>query len=218
MTGGRRSSKTPPPLELEPGHPFRSESETREDPESKVSPKSRRLGALIAVLIAVAVLILIRTEQAGPPSAPAAAPGFPDAALAPSQAPGPTPPAQVEAAEAAAPNDTPDNRKTGEEGALSPSRTAVRLYGNARVRPLYDRYGNALEGVEISQVSPGSFWQELGIDDGDVILELNGKLIDSPAATVELMNQFSRGYVLNLRIRTREGVERFIDYRTPARP
>ena len=183
-----------------------------------MSSKSRRLGALIAVLIAVAVLILIRTEQAGPPSAPAAAPGFPEAALAPSQAPGPTPPAQVEAAEVAAPNDTTDNRKTGEEGALSPSRTAVRLYGNARVRPLYDRYGNALEGVEISQVSPGSFWQELGIDDGDVILELNGKLIDSPAASVELMNQFSRGYVLNLRIRTREGVERFIDYRTPARP
>jgi S1-C subfamily serine protease len=70
----------------------------------------------------------------------------------------------------------------------------------------------------VSGVAPGSFWDELGIDDGDVILELNGELINTPAASVELMNQFSRGYVLNLRLRTAEGNERFIDYRTPSEP
>jgi hypothetical protein len=43
-------------------------------------------------------------------------------------------------------------------------------------------------------------------------------MIDSPEASVELMNQFSRGYVLNLRVRTAEGRERFIDYRTPLDP
>ena len=51
-----------------------------------------------------------------------------------------------------------------------------------------------------------------------MILELNGYLIDSAAASVELMNQFSRGYVLNLRLRTNEGRERFIDYRMPELP
>ena len=107
---------------------------------------------------------------------------------------------------------------TGDEEALSPTRTAVRLYGNAKVRPLYNLHDNTIAGVEISNVVPGSFWDELGVGDGDVILELNGELIDSPAASVELMNQFSRGFVLNLRLRTAEGLERFIDYRTPSLP
>ena len=108
-----------------------------------------------------------------------------------------------------------DNVKTGEEGALSPTRTAVRLYGSARVKPLYNLHDSTLNGVQISNVTPGSFWEELGVEDGDIILELNGELIDTPAASVKLMNQMSRGYVLNLRLRTPEGNERFIDYRTP---
>ena len=111
-----------------------------------------------------------------------------------------------------------ENTVTGEEGALSPTRTGVRLYGNARIKPLYNLHDDAIDGVQISDLSPGSFWQELGIEDGDVIVELNGQLIDSPAASVELMNQISRGYVLNLRLRSAEGRERFIDYRTPDLP
>ncbi|MCS5637031.1 MAG: hypothetical protein NZ990_10980 [Myxococcota bacterium] len=107
---------------------------------------------------------------------------------------------------------------TGDEEALSPTRTAVRLYGNAKVRPLYNLHDNTIAGVEISNVAPGSFWDELGVGNGDVILELNGEVIDTPAASVELMNQFSRGFVLNLRLRTAEGLERFIDYRTPPLP
>jgi len=108
--------------------------------------------------------------------------------------------------------------KTGDEEALSPTRTAVRLYGNAKVRPLYNLQDDAIAGVQISNIAPGSFWEELGVEDGDIILELNGEVIDTPAASVNLMNQFSRGFVLNLRLRTAEGVERFIDYRTPSVP
>jgi membrane-associated protease RseP (regulator of RpoE activity) len=112
----------------------------------------------------------------------------------------------------------PDNVKTGEEGALSPTRTGVRLYGDAKIKPLYNLHNNEIGGVQVSHITPGSFWQELGIDEGDVILELNGELIDTPAASIDLMNQFSRGYVLNVRLRTIEGRERFIDYRTPEIP
>ncbi|HIF98401.1 MAG TPA: hypothetical protein EYQ54_15500 [Myxococcales bacterium] len=112
----------------------------------------------------------------------------------------------------------PENVKTGEEGALSPTRTGVRLYGDAKIKPLYNLHNNEIGGVQVSNITPGSFWQELGIDEGDVILELNGELIDTPAASIDLMNQFSRGYVLNVRLRTTEGRERFIDYRTPELP
>jgi membrane-associated protease RseP (regulator of RpoE activity) len=112
----------------------------------------------------------------------------------------------------------PENVKTGEEGALSPTRTGVRLYGDAKIKPLYNLHNNEIGGVQVSNITPGSFWQELGIDEGDVILELNGELINTPTSSVDLMNQFSRAYVLNVRLRTAEGRERFIDYRTPEIP
>ena len=129
----------------------------------------------------------------------------------------PTPPPPI-APSPLPPDPGNENVRTGEEGALSPKRTAVRLYANARVKPLYDLRSNEVSGVAISEIDPGSFWEELGVEDGDVVVELNGQMIDSPAASVELMNQFSRGYVLNLRLRTPEGRERFIDYRTPQDP
>lgn len=101
------------------------------------------------------------------------------------------------------------------DDALSPSRTSVRLYTDARVRPIYDLSTNEVQGVQILEVEPGSFWQEIGVESHDTIVELNGELIDSPNATVALMNALSRGYVLSLRIRDTDGRERFIDYRTP---
>ena len=101
------------------------------------------------------------------------------------------------------------------EEALRQSRTPVRLYADARVRPIYDLATNQVQGVQILEVKPGSFWQRIGVESHDVILELNGQLIDSPNATVALMNDISSGHILSLRVRNVEGRERFIDYRTP---
>jgi hypothetical protein len=188
-----------------------------------VSRKSLSVLVLVAALATV-VWALLRPEEATGPEAtasrtapavttkPSSETSAPQAAKIPASprpesAHSPMPPAPLSA-----------ETQTGEEGALSPARTKVRLYGNARIKPLYNLRNNEIDGVEVSGVVPGSFWDELGIDDGDVILELNGELINSPAASVTLMNQFSRGYVLNLRLRTTEGNERFIDYRTPAEP
>lgn len=98
---------------------------------------------------------------------------------------------------------------------LRQSRTPVRLYADARVRPIYDLTTNQVQGVQILEVEPGSFWQRIGVQSHDVILELNGELIDSPNATVALMNDISSGHILSLRVRNVEGRERFIDYRTP---
>ena len=130
----------------------------------------------------------VNTAPDQPPTAPRSAPSPPTALAEP----------------------TPES-----DDALSPSRTSVRLYADARVRPIYDLKTNEVEGVQILQVEPGSFWQEIGVQSHDTILELNGELIDSPNATVALMNALSRGYVLSLRIRDTDGRERFIDYRTP---
>lgn len=186
-----------------------------------MSRKSLSFLLLAAALVAAAWVIL-RPGETNAPGTPSLRPPATGAAKPSSATSAPGTPAISRPEEttslAPSPPPLPENVKTGEEGALSPARTKVRLYGNARIKPLYNLRNNEIDGVQVSGVAPGSFWDELGIDDGDVILELNGELINTPAASVELMNQFSRGYVLNLRLRTAEGNERFIDYRTPSEP
>ena len=186
-----------------------------------MSRASLRSLILAAILVAFCAALLLRGGSDEPPVEHPVQHARPSAESA-------VAPAPVEEREGADSQQTPiqplddepapplaDNVKTGEEGALSPTRTAVRLYGNARVKPLYNLHDSTLNGVQISNVTPGSFWEELGIEEGDIILELNGELIDTPAASVKLMNEISRAYVLNLRLQTLEGNQRFIDYRTP---
>ena len=193
--------------------------------EKNVSRKSLIFLLSTLTLLAIMGLFLLFESAEGPEPAQRAGTSAKVKGAAPltmtaSGAPRPT--AQPLAKAAKTPSEAsqplPDNVKNGEEGALSPTRTGVRLYGDARIKPLYNLHNHELGGVQVKNITPGSFWEELGIDEGDVILELNGDLINSPTASVNLMNQFSRGYVLNLRLRTHEGVERFIDYRTPGFP
>ena len=97
--------------------------------------------------------------------------------------------------------------------AIQEARTPVRLYRDARVKPVYDLVTNQVEGVRILDVQPGSFWAEMGLRSQDVILEFNGSLVDSPASTVALMKAMSQGQVLSLRLRANNGEERFAEYR-----
>lgn len=187
----------------------------------EVSRASLRNLILAAILVAFCVALLLRGGSDEPTVDHPVQRSRPSAESAIAPAPVETPettssePTPTRRFDDGPPPPQADNVKTGEEGALSPTRTAVRLYGNARVKPLYNLHDSTLNGVQISNVTPGSFWEELGVEDGDIILELNGELIDTPAASVKLMNEISRAYVLNLRLQTLEGNERFIDYRTP---
>jgi len=94
--------------------------------------------------------------------------------------------------------------------ALSPERTPTRLYAEARVRPLYAN--EDLQGVQILGVVPGSFWEEVGFRNGDVVLEVNGELVDDPSASVYLMNSLSREYELIVRVRGENGYERILQH------
>lgn len=101
-----------------------------------------------------------------------------------------------------------------DQEALSRERAPTRLYAEARVRPLYAN--EDLRGVQILGVTPGSFWDEVGFRDGDVVLEVNGELVDDPSASVYLMNSLSREYELILRVRGEDGYERILQHLSPA--
>ena len=99
--------------------------------------------------------------------------------------------------------------------ALSEGRRQVRLFGSANVKTVYDKSYREIVGVQVSNIKPGSFWETLGIRNGDVIVELNNRLIDNVEAGNNLMNSLGQEQVLHLRVRGADGKERFLDYVTP---
>lgn len=97
--------------------------------------------------------------------------------------------------------------------ALDELRTPTRLYASAKVGAVYER--DALLGVRIEKIEEGSLWKLMGVENGDLVLEVNGELVDDPAASVYLMNALSDDNVLVLRVRGVDGNERILEFRVP---
>jgi len=109
------------------------------------------------------------------------------------------------------PEPPPESR--GEEETIAQKRTSRRLFGTAKVEAVYDRYD--VKGVRLSRVDRDSFWYLVGIREGDVVLEVNGDLVDSPESTVELLNEMARAPTLLMRVRGADDEERLLEYRVP---
>jgi len=163
--------------------------------------RNARRWALLAAGLAAVVWWVWPASQAPAPSAPAVEPA-PQAVIQPTR---PRP--------ARAEPPAGHTVEAGDEQALEESRTQTRLFGDARVKALYDN--QTLRGVEITGVREGSFWERLGVRDGDVVLEVNGEPVDDPEASILLMNSLSRSEILSLRVRSLDGDERYLEYRMP---
>lgn len=98
---------------------------------------------------------------------------------------------------------------------LAQSRTPTRLYGTAKVRPVYDTKTGEVNGVRIKKITPGSFWERIGARSGDIIIQFNGQEVDGAQATVNLMNAISRGKTLRLLVRDNKGRNRILNFEAP---
>jgi hypothetical protein len=133
----------------------------------------------------------------------------------------PLPPRPVAPALPGPPDEKPDDSATthtvtlSDDKALSEPRKLVRLFGAANVKPLYDSSYKKILGVQVNHIKPGTFWQTLGIRNGDVIVEFNGELVDNTEASNHLMTALGQEQVLHLRVRGADGKERYLDYETP---
>jgi general secretion pathway protein C len=72
----------------------------------------------------------------------------------------------------------------------SGGRTTASLYSQARIVPEWSE--GEMVGVRLNQVKPGSLYEKLGIESGDVITTLNGISIDSPQASSRLLTEFTQ--------------------------
>jgi general secretion pathway protein C len=68
-------------------------------------------------------------------------------------------------------------------------RNPAALFSQAQIQPKYD--GEAMVGMQINAIKPGSLFEEIGIEDGDVITELNGIQINSPEESARILSEFS---------------------------
>jgi general secretion pathway protein C len=68
-------------------------------------------------------------------------------------------------------------------------RDPAALFSQARILPKYEN--GEMVGVQVSSIQPDSFYEKLGIREGDVITELNGIRIDSAAASAQILAEFT---------------------------
>ena len=66
---------------------------------------------------------------------------------------------------------------------------AAALFSQARVLPKYK--DGAMVGIEISQIEADSFYEEVGLAEGDMLTNINGITIDTPAASQKLLEAFT---------------------------
>jgi general secretion pathway protein C len=84
------------------------------------------------------------------------------------------------------------------------------LMTQVRVRP-YFRRGKP-EGLIVSQIQPDSVFSELGLMNGDILVNVNGKQITSPDEAFQLYNSLSSGSEVSIEI-TRRGQNKTFTYK-----
>jgi general secretion pathway protein C len=63
------------------------------------------------------------------------------------------------------------------------------LFSQARILPKYEE--GDMVGLQINAIKPGSLFEEIGIQSGDVITKLNGISIDNPQESAKVLTEFS---------------------------
>src|SRR5262249_21671652 len=67
------------------------------------------------------------------------------------------------------------------------------LLSQARILPKYEN--GQMQGLQISQIKPGSLYEQLGMQEGDVVTTCNGNAINAPDQAAAAMNALSSGSV-----------------------
>jgi len=69
------------------------------------------------------------------------------------------------------------------------TRNPADLFSQARILPKYEE--GRMVGLQINAIKPGSLFEEIGIESGDVITKLNGVAIDDPQESAKVLAEFS---------------------------
>lgn len=84
------------------------------------------------------------------------------------------------------------------------------LMSQARIRPHF-KDGRA-HGLAVTNIRPGSFFERMGLRNGDIVQGIDGRNINSPDDVLEVYGKLRSGSHVTLQI-TRNGVQKTIDYK-----
>ena len=69
-------------------------------------------------------------------------------------------------------------------------RNAASIFSDARILPKYEN--GQMVGIQLNSIKSGGIFERLGLEDGDIVTELNGIKIDNPAASAQLLSELSQ--------------------------
>jgi general secretion pathway protein C len=72
------------------------------------------------------------------------------------------------------------------------------LLSQARILPKYEQ--GQMRGVQVSQIKPGSVFEQMGLQEGDLVTSVNGVAIDSPEQSALVLQQLSSGNAIEVGI------------------
>jgi general secretion pathway protein C len=79
------------------------------------------------------------------------------------------------------------------------------LLSQARVIPKYEQ--GQMVGLQVNAIKPGSLFQEIGLQDGDLITQFNGIAIDSPDQSAKIFQELANASEFNVVVRGADGTE-----------
>jgi general secretion pathway protein C len=85
-------------------------------------------------------------------------------------------------------------------------RNPAELFSQARLLPKYEE--GQMRGVQVSQIKPGSLFEQVGIREGDVLTELNGIPINGPEQSAQVLKEFSQATEMSFTVVGADGVAR----------
>jgi general secretion pathway protein C len=100
---------------------------------------------------------------------------------------------------------TPSGMAVSREVIESSMRDPSELLSQARVLPKFEQ--GQMVGLQVNGIKPGSLFQEIGLQEGDVITQFNGIAINSPDQSAKIFSELANAAEFNVVVRGADGTE-----------
>lgn len=96
------------------------------------------------------------------------------------------------------------------EGVEDAVRNPADLFSEARILPKYEN--GQMTGVQLSSIKPGSLFEEIGIQNGDTVTQVNGITVTSPQDSAALLRELSEASEFEVEVLGADGQLRTLTY------
>jgi len=89
-------------------------------------------------------------------------------------------------------------------------RNPAALFSEARILPRYEE--GQMVGIQLNAIKEGSLFEEVGLQNGDTIVEFNGQGLGSPADSAQFLQQLIDGNGFEVLVRREDGSEQTLTF------